>query len=138
MAVNTYLHYANGRCAEAFACYEDLLGGRITERLCYGQSPMAGETPPELRQKIMHVRLELADDQVLMGSDAPPQFAQPMQGFSVALMPATAGEAERVFQGLAAGGEVRVPLHETFWASRFGMVVDRFGVPWLVNCNREG
>ena len=137
MPLNTYLHYANGRCAEAFACYEGLLAGRITERLTYGQSPMADQTPPELRERIMHMRLELPGGAVLMGSDAPPQFAAPMQGFSVALTVAAAEEAERVFAGLAADGTVHVPLHETFWASRFGMLIDAFGVPWLINCNRE-
>jgi PhnB protein len=73
---------------------------------------------------------------VLMGSDAPPQYFQPMQGFSVTLVIQDPAEAERVFRALAEGGTVRMDIQETFWAQRFGMLVDRFGTPWMINCER--
>ena len=138
MRINVYLHFEHGRCGQALARYAELLGGRITELMTYGQSPMAAQAPPEQRDWIMHGRLDLADGQTLMGSDAPPAFGAPMRGFSVALHPATEAEAERVFAGLAEDGTVHMALQETFWAKRFGMVVDRFGTPWLINCAREG
>jgi PhnB protein len=81
----------------------------------------------------MHVRLEVGDS-VLMGSDAPPDRYKPPQGFSVNIAVEKPEEAERIFHALAEGGNVGMPLQQTFWAARFGMVVDRFGIPWMVNC----
>lgn len=92
--------------------------------------------PPAWREKILHACLEW-DGQQLMGGDAPPgQYTRPT-GFSVSLHPGDPAEAERLFAALAEGGEVRVPMAETFWAHRFGMLVDRYGTPWMVNCSRE-
>jgi PhnB protein len=91
--------------------------------------------PPEWHDKIMHASLAL-DDGMLMGSDAPPQYREQMKGFSVLLQVKEPAAAERVFSALAEGGTVRMPLEETFWAARFGMLVDRFGTPWMVNCDK--
>jgi PhnB protein len=71
-----------------------------------------------------------------MASDAPPQFKAPMQGFSVSLQFKDTKEAERVFKALSEDGTVKMPLEETFWAARFGMLVDKFGTPWMVNCDK--
>ena len=99
----------------------------------YGESPLADQTPPDSRDKIMHASLKVGDA-LLMGSDAPPQYQERMGGFSVSTSVQDPNEAERIFTALAKGGNVRMPLQETFWAQRFGMLVDQFGVPWMVNC----
>jgi PhnB protein len=101
----------------------------------YGESPLAGSCPPERRNDILHVTLALGDE-VLAGADAPPEHYQKPQGFSVTLGLDDPAEAERIFHALAEGGEVRMPLQETFWAQRFGMLVDRFGTPWMINCGK--
>jgi PhnB protein len=95
---------------------------------------MAEQTPPEKLDKIMHASL-IVGDTVLMGSDAPPQFFEKPQGFSVSLVFDDAVEAEQIFNALAENGTVQMPIQETFWAARFGMVVDRFGTPWMINCD---
>ncbi len=94
---------------------------------------MEQNVPPEWRQKIMHARL-LVGDRVLMGSDVPPDQHQPAQGFSVTLRVDEPAEAERIFAALAQNATVQMPLQQTFWAIRFGMLVDRFGTPWMINC----
>jgi PhnB protein len=125
----------DGRCEEAFRFYEQSLGGRIVAMVTYGESPMAQHAPPEWHGKILHARLALGD-KVLMGSDGPPGRHEAMQGFSVTLTTDDPAEAERVFLALAEEGTVRMQLQETFWAQRFGMLVDRFGTPWMVNCEK--
>ena len=134
MKINAYLNF-NGQCAEAFRTYERVLGGKITFIQTHGDSPMAGQTPPEMRDAVMHVRLEV-DGQVLMGSDVPPEYFEKQQGMSVAIHVDDPAEAQRVFDGLAEGGHVTMPLQKTFWAGRFGMLRDRFGTPWMVNCEK--
>ena len=130
MKINPYLNF-DGQCAEAFRFYEECLGGKIAMMLPYGESPMAGQTPEEWRNRIMHTSL-IVGDQVLAGADAPPgQYRKP-QGITVALDLNDASEAERVFTGLSENGEVVMPLQQTFWAQRFGMVTDRFGIGWMV------
>jgi PhnB protein len=132
MQVNTYLFF-DGSCGPAFKFYEQCFGGKIEMMMTYGESPTPDQTPPGWRDKIMHVRLAVGNG-ILMGSDAPPERYQAKQGFSVSLSVDTPAEADRVFNALAESGTVRMPLEKTFWATRFGMVVDRFGVPWMVNC----
>jgi PhnB protein len=132
MQLNTYLVF-NGRCEEAFKFYEQSLGGKIAAMFTHAGTPAAEHVPPEWLKKIMHVRLEVGDC-VLMGSDAPPDRYKQPQGFSVNIAVEKPEEAERIFGALAEGGTVGMPLQQTFWAARFGMVVDRFGIPWMVNC----
>lgn len=134
MRLNPYLSF-DGRCEEAFRFYERCLGGNLTALLTYGGSPMADQMPSEAHGRIMHARL-VVGDQVLMGGDAPQGQCATPQGFCVTLNVEAPQEAERVFHALAEGGSVRMPLQETFWAARFGMFVDRFGTPWMVNCER--
>ena len=134
MQLNPYLSF-DGQCEAAFNFYKDALGGEIPFMMRYQDSPMAEQTPPEWRGKIMHARL-VAGGNVLMGSDAPPDRYRPMQGFSVTLSIEEPPEADRVFHALAAGGTVTMPIQETFWARRFGMLTDRFGTPWMVNCEK--
>lgn len=132
MQLSPYLAF-NGNCAEAFKFYERLLGGKIVMMMTHAGSPAAEHTPSEWQDKIMHARLTIGD-QVLMGSDAPPQYQQTPQGFSVSIQIDDPEEGERIFNGLAENGTVKMPFQQTFWAARFGMCIDRFGVPWMVNC----
>jgi len=128
-----YLSF-NGQCEEAFKLYERCLGGKITFMQTYGDSPMGPQTPPELHKRVMHATLAVGD-QVLQGSDSPGGYEKP-QGITIAIHLNDAVEAERIFSALAENGTVQMPIEETFWALRFGMVIDRFGTPWLINCEK--
>lgn len=134
MQLNPYLFF-DGRCEAAFRFYEKVLGGKIQALLRYENMPGEEHIPPEWRNKIMHARLN-AGDKVLMGSDPPPDRYNAMQGFYVTLGVDDPTEAERIFHALAAKGTVRMPIQETFWAKRFGMLVDQFGTPWMINCEK--
>jgi PhnB protein len=134
MRINPYLMFA-GDCADAFKFYAEVLGAKIEAMMTYRESPEADKTADDWRDKIMHASL-IVGDQILMGSDAPPQYKEEPKGFYVACNVENPEEAERIFEALADQGDVRMPLQETFWAIRFGMLVDRFSVPWMVNCNR--
>jgi PhnB protein len=132
MQILPYLAF-NGNCAEAFRFYEKALGGKIAMKMTYGESPMADKTAPDQRDRIMHIRLEAAGA-VLMGADAPTMYAQKPQGFCISLDVPTLADAERIFNALSDGGKVNMLMAETFWAKRFGMAIDKFGQPWMVNC----
>jgi len=137
MKLNSYLMF-NGQCKEAFKFYEQCLGGKITDMMTYADSPDASMTeqmPPEWHDKIMHVGL-MIDDQLLMGSDNPPGYDEEPKGFSVSVNLNDPTKAEQIFSTLAENGTVKMPLQQTFWAYRFGMLVDQFGVPWMVNCEQ--
>lgn len=134
MHVSPYLTF-DGQCEAAFRFYAECLGGTIEVMQPHGDSPLAAETPPGWRDRILHARLALGGA-VLMGSDTPPgAYARP-QGLSVSLQIDDPERAERVFGALAEGGTVAMPIQQTFWAARFGMVTDRFGTPWMVNCDQ--
>jgi PhnB protein len=134
MKLNTYLMF-NGNCAAAFKFYEGVLGGKITMMLDHSTAPPNENITPEWREKIMHARLEIGD-QVLMASDAPPAYAQPNQGFNINIDVADPAEAERLFKALSENGTITMPFGQTFWAYRFGMLVDQFGIPWMINCEQ--
>jgi len=134
MKLNTYLMF-NGQCEAAFKFYEQCLGGKIVAMMTHAGSPAEGHVPAEWHDKIMHARLTVGDS-VLMGSDAPPGQQQEAKGFSVNIAVEDPLEAERIFHALAEKGTVQMPIQATFWADRFGMLVDRFGTPWMVNCER--
>jgi PhnB protein len=134
MQVNPYLSF-NGQCEAAFKFYEQCLSGKIVAMLTYGESPMATQFGSEWQNKIMHARL-LVTGETLMGSDSPPGRYEQIKGMSVALGIDNPEEAELIFDALAENGTIQMPIQETFWALRFGMVVDRFGTPWMVNCER--
>ncbi len=130
--MNPYLLF-NGDCELAMKFYETSLGGRVEAMFRHEGTPMEKMVPAEWRKKIIHARLKVGD-KVLMASDCPPdRYAKP-QGFSVNLDCKSPAEAERVFNALAENGAVQMPLQQTFWAARFGMVTDRFGTPWMINC----
>jgi len=132
MNTSPHLHF-QGNCREAFKFYAELFGGRIPFALTFGESPAAAQTPPEWRGKIAHARLDLGE-QMLLGCDVDPAHYRAPQGFNVVAEVDEPAEAERVFRALADQGTVTMPFQETFWARRFGMCTDRFGIPWMVNC----
>ena len=134
MQVNPYLYY-NGNCEAALKYYEKALGAKIEMMLTHESAPPEMPTPPEWKKKIMHARASLGGA-AIMASDAPPGHFHKPQGFSVALHVDDADQAERIFNALADEGTVSMPLQETFWAQRFGMLTDRFGIPWMVNCGK--
>jgi PhnB protein len=136
MKANPHLGF-DGRCAAAFAFYEKCLGGAVVTMMTYGETPAAEAVPPAWREKIIHATL-VAGELVLTGCDVPPDKYQKPQGISVLLQVDAVAEAERVFHALAERGEVQMPLEQTFWAQRFGMLVDQFGTPWMVNCGDAG
>lgn len=130
MRMTPYLNF-EGRCAEAFRFYERVLGGTL-HIMTHADAPIAGEVPPDWGDLVMHARL-VTGDAVLMGSDAPPGTKVAPQGVYVAIQVDDAMDAERIFRELAEGGRVTLPIGKTFWAERFGMLVDRYGVPWMVD-----
>ena len=136
MELSTHLLF-DGDCEKAFLFYEPLLGGEIVTMLSYGDSPMAGDVPDIWRSKIIHATMTL-DGQTLSGADAPPDGYECPQGFAVLVHPSTEKVCERMFNALAAGGTVKIPLQKTFWSSAYGLVVDRFGIPWEVSCADTG
>lgn len=135
MQLTPYLTF-NGDCETAFRFYAQYLGGTLEALLTHGEAPNREETPADWHNRILHARLNVSG-QLLMGSDNPPGAGEPTQGYSIAIGMGDPAEAERLFQALAEGGTIRMPMQETFWALRFGMLVDRFGVSWMVNCDRE-
>jgi len=130
--VTTYLSF-NGQCEAAFRLYERCLGGKIGRIFRYAGSPMANQVPADWQDKIMHGSLTVGEH-VLMGGDVAPDRYEEPKGFSLSLQLKRTADAEDIFRELAKGGRVVMPLEKTFWAARFGMVVDRFGIPWLINC----
>ena len=131
----TYLNF-NGNCAEAFRFYERCFGGQIAFMQTFGESPMKDSVPPDQYGHVMHVTLKVGDD-TLMGSDAPGDRYEKPQGMCVSIHPKTFADGERIFNELSAGGQVEMPFQKTFWAAGFGMTRDRFGIPWMVNCEGE-
>jgi PhnB protein len=142
MQLITYLGF-NGQCQEAFKFYEQCLGGKIGFMMTYGDSERmaaerggaAGHTAPEQKDRIMHARLDVGGA-VLMGGDTPQGHWEAPLGFCVSIQIDDPAQAERIFNALADGGQVQMPIGETFWALRFGMLIDRFGTPWMVNCEK--
>ena len=131
LQLDSYLFF-DGNCADAMRFYERTLGGKL-HLMTHGESPMAAQTPSGSANRILHARLEL-DGRLLMASDS--MVGQPyegMKGFSLSLIYPTVAEAQRMFAALAEGGQITMPIAKTFWAEAFGMLVDRFGTPWMVN-----
>jgi PhnB protein len=131
MEIAPYLIF-NGNCAEAFKFYAQCLGGKIGMMQTYGESPAKEHVPAAVHNRVIHVRMTVGNEP-LMGSDAPSEQFEKPQGTSVSITVPTAAEAERIFKALSDGGTVTMPFAKTFWSAGFGMTVDRFGTPWMVN-----
>jgi PhnB protein len=134
MRVDAHLSF-NGQCREAFEYYERHIGGKVTMMMTWGDSPMAAQAPSDQRDKVMHASLSLGES-TLIGADAPPGHYKQPQGFAATLNIDQPAQADRIFGALAEQGVVQMPIQETFWALRFGMLIDRFGTPWMVNCGK--
>ncbi len=134
MQLNPYLNF-NGQCEAAFQFYARSLGGKIISMMPHEGSPMAEHVPADWHKKILHASMSVGD-QTLKGSDAPPDRYEEPKGFSVTIGLKDPAEAERIFKALAENGKVQMPIQETFWAVRFGMLVDQFGIPWMINCEK--
>ena len=146
MRIDPYLMF-NGQCEAAFKFYQQCLGGTIKTMLKFSDAPKdedgevgCGPLPPGSENLIMHACLSF-NDQILMASDTPSHCPyEGIKGCAVSLNVDSIGEAERIFAALSENGTVQMPLGKTFWAARFGMFMDQFGVPWMINCeaNKEG
>ncbi len=129
MKLNTYLNYG-GNCEEAFRFYEKHLGGKIEFMMTQGETPGAKDVPKEMAKQILHARITIAGT-TLMASDVPGNY-QPMRSVYLTLGVESSEEAERLHALLAEGGEIFMPMQETFYAHRFSMLRDRFGTSWMV------
>lgn len=130
--LDAYLFF-DGTCAEAMRFYERALNGKLETMMTHAESPAAAQSPPGSADRILHARLVI-DDRVLLASDS--MVGQPyagMNGFSLSLIYPTVAEARRIFDTLAKGGQVRMPMQKTFWIEAIGMLTDRFGTPWMVS-----
>ena len=132
MHVNPYLNF-NGQCEAAFKFYEKVLGGKITFSMTWGEMPGADQFPAETDKLIMHATISVGD-QSLMGADSPPGRYEKPKGMNVSIHVKDTAAGERIFNALAESGNVTMPFEKTFWSPGFGMCVDRFGIPWMVNC----
>ena len=136
MQMNPYLSF-NGQCEAAFKLYEQVLGGQLGDIFRYAGTPLAHQVPTDWQGKVMHGSVTIGG-QVLMGGDVAPDRYEAPTGFSLSIQLKDATEAERIFGELSQGGRVVMGLEKTFWAERFGMVIDRFGIPWMINCEGSG
>jgi PhnB protein len=130
MKLLTYLNYG-GNCRQAFEFYEQHLGGKITMFMTHGELPDASKVPPEWRNAVLHARIEMGDTTIL-GADIPPDRFQPMRSAYLSLVVDDVGEAERTYALLSDGGQIFMPMAETFFSRRFAMLRDRFGTSWMI------
>ena len=137
MIIIPHLNF-NGQCKEAFDFYAKVLDGEIKFSMTWGEMPggAADQFPPETHKLIMHTTLEV-DGDFIMGADSPPERYTEPKGITVSIGVKSKDKAERVFNALAEGGRVNMPFEQTFWSPGFGMCVDRFGIPWMVNTEAE-
>jgi PhnB protein len=131
MKIISYLNF-DGQCEEAFKFYAEVLRGQVAAMMPFGDMPGGPPMSDEDKKRIMHGRI-VVGDQLLFGSDGMPgDHYEGIKGAYITLSVDTAEEADRIYNALAAGGDVRMPIQETFFAERFGMVADRYGVPFMV------
>ena len=135
MKLDIYLNYG-GNCEQAFRFYEQHLGGKITLMMTHGQQPNAASVPANWKSAILHARIEIGKT-VLMGADIPPDRFQPMRSAYLTLTVDSAEEAERLYALLGDGGEIFMKMEETFFASRFAMLRDKFGTSWMLLHERQ-
>jgi PhnB protein len=134
MKWNPFLTF-NGQCQAAFEFYRQCFGGQIVTMLTWGNSPMADQAPPGFAGKILHATLKVGDN-VVSGYDVTPDQYEALRGFYMQFNLDDPEEATRIFHALAENGKIEAPLQKTFWAAAYGHVIDRFGVPWAINCEQ--
>jgi len=128
--LHTYLNYG-GNCKEAFQFYEQHLGGKIIMMMTHGEMPDPGNVPPDWKNAILHARITIGETD-LMAADVPPERFQPMRSAYLSLTVGSNDEAERIYALLSDGGEIFMPMEETFFAHRFAMLRDKFGTSWMI------
>jgi len=128
--LHTYLNYG-GNCEEAFKFYEKHLGGIITMMMRHGEQPGAPNAPADWANAVLHARMNLGGTE-LLGADIPPDRFQPIRSAYLSLTVESDQEADRIFDLLSEGGQIFMPMQETFFASRFAMLRDRFGTSWML------
>ena len=134
MQVSTYLYF-NGQCEAALKFYEQCLGAKIDGLMKFQGSPAAEDVPADLLDKVLHARMIVGKTELLASDATPGHFEEP-RGFSVAFQVEKASDAERIFRELSEKGKITMPMQQTFWSPRFGMLIDRFGIPWMINCEQ--
>ncbi len=134
MQTSPHLNF-KGNCREAFKFYAETLGGRIVASVTYGETPTAARMSSDWHDKIAHARLDLGG-QLILGADPPADYYRAPAGFSVTILTSTPEEADRIFSALAEKGTITMQFGETFFARRFGGCIDRFGIPWMVLCEK--
>jgi len=130
MKLHTYLNYG-GNCEQAFRFYEQHLGGKITAMMTHAEQPDSKNVPPDWLKSILYARMTIGETE-LMGSDVPPERFQPMRSVYLSLTVASSEEAEKIHALLSEGGEIFMPMQETFFALRFSMLRDKFGTSWMI------
>lgn len=133
-SINPYLNFS-GTCEEAFNFYKSVFGGEFLDFQRFRDVPDEAQLPNDEGEMIMHVSLPIGNNALLMGSDRPASMGQVTSGDNVhvSIQSDNDEETEKLFYGLAAGGQVTMPLQETFWGARFGMLTDKFGIQWMIN-----
>ncbi len=131
MAINPYLYFG-GNCRDAFSRYRKIFGGELT-LLAMKDMPADAQVPADQGELIMHAALKFGEDLLMASDDPTTDSFGPVQGMQVSFSTSEVTEAERVFEALAEGGQVTMPIAATFWSPAFGMCVDRFGTPWMVS-----
>jgi PhnB protein len=140
--VNVYLNF-DGNCEKAFNFYKSVFGGEFSYLGRFGDMPVEEGQPPvseAMAKQIMHVSLQISKETALMGSDVGGEWAPHFKqgnNFSISVGAETKDEADRIFNGLAAGGQITMPLNKTFWGDYFGMLTDQFGINWMMSWNEE-
>ena len=141
--VNVYLTF-DGNCKAAFDFYKTVFGKEFRDYNTFAEMPPQDGMPPmpeEMKDRIMHVSLPVSEQTTLMGSDTGGEWGQGFQmgnNFSISVNTSSTEEADRIFNALAAGGKITMPLANTFWGAYFGMLTDQFGINWMMNCDLEG
>lgn len=133
MDISPYLDF-KGECEAAFRFYAQCFGGTLGPIFRYAGTPLADQVPADWQGKVMHASVTLGN-QVVMGADAAPDRYEAPKAFALSVQLTATDEAERIFGQLATRGKIHTPLARTFWAARFGVVMDQFGITWLINCD---
>lgn len=132
--INPYLNFSD-QCEAAFNFYKSVFGGEFSDFQRFKEAPAEGNLPASEGDKLMHVALPIGRDTILMGSDSPSSMGAVRGGnnFHISISTSSEEETNRLYNGLSAGGQITMPLQQTFWGARFGMLIDKFGIQWMVN-----
>lgn len=139
MKVNPYLNF-DGQAEEAFHFYQSVFGGKMSDPMKMGDAPGTEKLSDEERNRVMHISLPIGKETLLMASDIIPSMGQKLNKGNnnyISLHPDSREEADRLFNGLSAGGEIEMHMEDQFWGDYFGSFIDKYGVTWMINYNKE-